>query len=43
DGFGLGLSFVKQVVLKHKGELWIDPETNIGAKFCFTLAKNPTT
>jgi len=43
DGFGLGLSFVKQVVLKHKGELWIDPETNKGAKFCISLAKNPTT
>jgi signal transduction histidine kinase/CHASE2 domain-containing sensor protein len=41
-GFGLGLSFVKQVVLKHHGELWLESKTNKGSTFCFTLAKNST-
>ena len=40
DGFGLGLSFVKQVVQKHNGKLWLEPESSNGAQFCFTLAKN---
>jgi signal transduction histidine kinase/CHASE2 domain-containing sensor protein len=40
DGFGLGLSFVKQVVQKHKGELWLEPKTTQGACFCITLPKN---
>ena len=43
EGFGLGLSFVKQVVLKHHGEIWLEPKTSKGSKFCITLAKNSTT
>ncbi len=42
DGFGLGLSFVKQVVEKHEGKLWLEPESGKGAIFCMTLAKNST-
>ncbi len=40
DGFGLGLNFVKQVVQKHGGELWLEPEKGCGATFCIKLAKN---
>jgi len=40
DGFGLGLSFVKQVVQKHDGKLWVEPKKGIGACFCLTLAKH---
>lgn len=40
-GFGLGLSFVKQVVQKHQGQLWLEPKEDIGACFCFTLPKHP--
>ncbi len=37
DGFGLGLSFVKQVVEKHGGKILLMPETEKGATFCMTL------
>ncbi len=40
DGFGLGLSFVKQVVQKHHGKLWLEPQKESGACFCLTLAKH---
>ncbi len=43
EGFGLGLSFVKQVVLKHHGEIWLAPKASKGSRFCITLAKNSTT
>jgi len=40
DGFGLGLSFVKQVVQKHHGKLWLETKNSNGACFCLTLAKH---
>ncbi len=40
DGFGLGLSFVKQVVEKHGGTINLIFDTESGAKFCITLPKN---
>jgi len=46
EGFGLGLNFVQQVVKKHGGKIWLDPETDSGATFCLMLPKKnpcPTT
>jgi len=40
DGFGLGLSFVKQVVQKHHGTIWLEAKSDSGACFCLTLAKH---
>jgi signal transduction histidine kinase len=42
NGFGLGLSFVKQVVQKHQGQLWLDHKNDPGACFCLTLPKHFT-
>lgn len=39
DGFGLGLSFVKQVVEKHGGRISLVSAAESGAKFCITLPK----
>ena len=40
EGFGLGLSFVKQVVQKHHGKLWLEPNNKPGSCFCLTLPKH---
>lgn len=34
-GFGLGLSYVKMIVQKHKGEITVDSEINKGS--CFKI------
>ena len=39
EGFGLGLNFVQQVIQRHGGEIWLEPETDSGATFCLTLPK----
>ncbi|HHD63623.1 MAG TPA: CHASE2 domain-containing protein [Desulfobulbaceae bacterium] len=39
EGFGLGLNFVQQVVQKHGGKIWLEPETDSGATFCLMLPK----
>jgi two-component system phosphate regulon sensor histidine kinase PhoR len=39
-GYGLGLSYVAQVVKKHKGTIKIDPVDNGGCKFIIALPKN---
>lgn len=36
-GSGLGLSICKNVVLKHKGEIFVDSEVGKGTKFTITL------
>ena len=46
EGFGLGLNFVQQVIQRHGGEIWLEPETDCGATFCLILPKktpSPTT
>lgn len=38
-GTGLGLPIAKELILTHKGKIWVESEENIGSKFLFTLPK----
>lgn len=37
DGTGVGLTFVKKIVERHGGRIWLDPAPNGGTIFYFTL------
>lgn len=39
-GYGLGLSYVQQVVKRHHGEILVDSEPNTGSKFTVSLPKS---
>jgi signal transduction histidine kinase len=37
NGNGLGLAICREIVLLHKGQIWLDEEHKNGAKFCILL------
>lgn len=39
-GTGSGLAIVKQIIDRHKGDIWIEPNEPQGSIFYFTLGKN---
>ena len=40
-GYGLGLSYIGQVVRQHKGNITVDSHEGIGSSFTITLPQNP--
>jgi signal transduction histidine kinase len=42
EGIGVGLSFVKRIILKHKGKTWATSKLGSGATFHFSIPMNPT-
>jgi signal transduction histidine kinase len=39
DGTGLGLSFARQVIERHGGNIWVESKPGQGSTFCLVLPK----
>jgi two-component system, OmpR family, phosphate regulon sensor histidine kinase PhoR len=40
EGLGIGLSIVKQLVILHKGKIWVESKYHEGSTFYFSIPKN---
>lgn len=40
DGTGAGLTFVRKIIGRHNGEIWLESEMGAGTTFYFTLGSN---
>ncbi|MBI3980731.1 PAS domain S-box protein [Candidatus Microgenomates bacterium] len=36
-GFGMGLYISKEIVIRHRGKIWVESEKDVGSTFYFTL------
>lgn len=41
-GTGVGLTFVRKIIERHNGRIWIEPAAGEGTVFCFTLQQKRT-
>ncbi len=39
EGFGLGLSIVKEIIKRHQGQVWVDTDTQKGTTFYISISK----
>ena len=38
-GTGLGLAICSEIITRHQGKIWVEPNQDVGAVFCFYIPK----